>query len=461
MRIKFISALLLSSLFGMQRLQAETLEVGSHASAYKTIGAAIQAAKSGDHIRIHSGIYRERITIDKPLVLKAEPGAVLDGMGTGTVILVKKGPCEIRGLTVRGSGSSQVSEDSGIKLQNARNCTIVNNRLEDVLFGISILSAPDTGILKNHVIGKKLIAPRRGDGIRIYDSPRARIEQNVVERSRDLAIWQSNDVTVLKNIVRTSRYGLHYMYCDNSLFEDNIFEDNQVGSAIMYSRRMTLRRNQFSGSRGVGGVGFFIKVGDDILAEHNRITDNARGIFLEEAPQGMNSTCLIRNNLVAANDVGISLQPAIDRAVFTENAFVANRVQVEIMGGAIKPKMFSLAERGNYWSDYIGFDENGDGLGDTPYQIEQFFEAMAHRWPELGLLRMGPASAALEMAARVFPLGKPRLVALDEHPVMSRPEIDGFPIANSPRAELWFSGFLVTAGCWITLNKVRHGMKRS
>jgi nitrous oxidase accessory protein len=245
------------------------------------------------------------------------------------------------------------------------------------------------------------------------------------------------------------------MYCDDSLFEHNVFEDNQVGSAIMYSRRLILQHNQFSGSRGVGGVGLFIKVGDDVLAESNRITDNARGIFLEEAPQSIHSTCIIRKNLVAANDVGVSLQPSLERAQFTENVFAANRIQVEVMGGVIKPKDFSLAGKGNYWSDYIGFDENNDGMGDTPYQIEQFFESLAGRWPEMGLLRMGPASEALEMAARAFPVGRPRTVAIDKHPLLSPVEIDGARQASSPNIGLWLPGLVITAGCWITLNKVR------
>ncbi|MCI0416326.1 nitrous oxide reductase family maturation protein NosD [bacterium] len=436
------------------RVHASVLEVDSDA-VYKTISDAVQAANSGDQIHVRSGIYREQITLNKSLVLKGEPGAVIEGMGKGSVIVVKQGPSEIRGFTVRGSGGSLVSEDSGIKIQKARNCVVENNLIEDVLFGIFVLSARGARIHGNHVIGKELIPPRRGDGIRIYDSPQTTIEQNIVERSRDLAIWQSNHVTVRKNIVRTSRYGLHYMYCDDSLFEDNTFEDNQVGSAIMYSRRMTLRGNRFTGSRGVGGVGFFIKVGDDILAENNRISDNARGIFLEEVPQAVNGTCIIRNNLVAGNDVGISLQPSIERAVFIENAFVANRVQVEIMGGVIKPKIFSLGEKGNYWSDYVGFDENGDGLGDTPYQIEQFFESLAVRWPELGLLRMGPASEALEMAARTFPLGRPRTVAIDKRPLLRPSEISGIAAVNSASAGLWFPGLLLTACCWITINKIR------
>src|SRR3990172_5165527 len=147
--IRIVTTLLLHLLFGAHVFGA-VLEVGPGAP-YRKIADALTVAKSGDEIRVHSGIYRERLTIDKAVRLKGEPGAVIDGMQKGSVIVVKQGPCEIRGLTVRGSGQSLVSEDSGIKLHRAADCTIAGNHLEDVLFGIFILSSPQASIVGNYV----------------------------------------------------------------------------------------------------------------------------------------------------------------------------------------------------------------------------------------------------------------------------------------------------------------------
>ena len=81
------------------------------------------------------------------------------------------------------------------------------------------------------------------------------MEDNTIERSRDLAIWQSHRCAARRNVVRGGRYGLHYMYSDDNVFRGNRFEDNLVGASIMYSRGIVLEKNSFSFSNGIGGYG--------------------------------------------------------------------------------------------------------------------------------------------------------------------------------------------------------------
>ncbi|MCC6273929.1 MAG: nitrous oxide reductase family maturation protein NosD [Deltaproteobacteria bacterium] len=436
--------------------QAETLVVAP-GSPFSTVGAAIGAAGSGDRIVVGPGLYRERILIDRPLSLQGDPGAVIDGGGTGTVVSITKGPVEIRGFLLKSSGASLLEEDAGIKLTGAEGCTVEDNRVEDTLFGILVNSSPKSRILNNQVLGKDLPVPRRGDGIRLNNSGDSTVAGNTVVRSRDLSIWESNRVSVRRNLVRESRYGLHYMYCDDNHFEGNVFEDNQVGAAVMYSRRLTLRNNRFTGSRGAGAVGLLIKAGDDIFAEGNWILNNTRGVFLDDSPQSLLAACEFSKNVIGGNDVGVSIQPAVDRALFTENAFIANRSQVEILGGVSRLRnLWSRGGRGNYWSDYVGFDAGDDGIGDTPYKIEEFFESLAERWPEAGLLRMSPAAEALEMASRAFPIGKPRLKVLDEHPLKNPPALlqEGLSTRRNPL--LASAGVLVSAVSLYSLRIARR-----
>ncbi len=435
---------------------AQVLEVGP-AAPYRTIGDAVAAAAPGAEILVHAGVYRERILADKPLTLRTDARAVIDGGGSGTVVHVTKGPTTIRGFAVRGSGMSLLDEDAGIRIWEASDCAVIDNDVDDALFGILVRSASRARIAGNRVRGKILPPERQGDGIQLNGADDSEILENTVSQSRDLSIWQSHRCVVRRNHVSGCRYGLHYMYCDDHVFEDNVFTDNQTAGAIMYTRRLTLRGNRFSGSRGPSAHGLLIKVGDDVTVERNVFTDNTRGVFIEDSPSSLRSGLWLRANLIGGNDVGVALQPTVARVVFSGNAFIGNRVQVEALGSTRKDlNLWSENGRGNFWSDHVGFDRDGDGIGDTPYRIEQFFENLADRWPAVGLLRLGPAVEALETAARAFPVVKPRPAVTDPHPLMSPGAALGEPARPGARPGLLAFGAASVAVAGIALFRARR-----
>ena len=156
---------------------AATLEVGPN-GAYRTVGAAIAAAAPGDEVVVKSGTYRERVRIDRPGVLRGEGAAILDAGGRGTVITVQAGGTTVRGLTLRASGTSLLGEDAGIRVVDAPGCTVADNRIEDVLFGVLVIGSAGARIDDNHVTGKPLPIPRRGDGLRLFDSSHSTVSGN-------------------------------------------------------------------------------------------------------------------------------------------------------------------------------------------------------------------------------------------------------------------------------------------
>ncbi len=425
---------------------ADTLEVGPR-SEFRTISSAVSAAESGDEVVVRAGTYREHVVVDRPLLLRGEGAVVVDGGGRGTVVLVQRGPSTVRGLTIRGSGTSLLAEDAGVKVLDAADCVVEDCVVEDTLFGVMARSSPRVRVARTHVVGKDLQVERRGDGIRVQDSNGSVVEDNSVSRSRDLAIWQSNGCVVRGNTVTDSRYGLHYMYCDDNLFEGNDFSGNHTGAAVMYSRRVTLRGNRFAGSRGPSAHGLLLKTADDVVIEDNRIVDNTRGLFVDGAPSSRIGTCTVRGNVIAGNDVGVTLQPSAARVVFTENVFAANRVAVEAFGRqGPDQNVWTAGGRGNYWGDHVGFDADGDGVIDTPYRLEQFVEDLAARWPAVGLLRGSPAAGALESAARAFPILAPRPTLIDERPLAAPPAALAHGASTSPRWGLAIAGLAAASG---------------
>jgi len=387
-----------------------------------TIAETLAAAGTGDTVIVPQGAYREHVVIDKALRLIGRPGAVIDGDGEGTVLRVQAPGVEVRGLTVRGSGSTYNTEDAGIRIQDASDVRIVDTRVEDTLFGVFVAHGDRCVIDGSTIIGKDLPHVRRGDGIRLWYSSGCRLIGNRVERSRDVVIWYSADTAVEDNVVRTSRYGLHYMYSDRNVFRRNRFEDNQVGAAVMYSRGIELTENAFSFSNGPAAYGLLLKDADDVFIVGNRFIDNATGLFFDNAPQARDGRVDVRGNLVARNDVGIALQPLSRRVRFWDNAFVGNRSQVQIVGtGSADGNVWAVDGRGNYWSDAVLYDADRDGVSDLPYRLESTYEVLADRYPQLAFFDGTPAADAIDVAARLFPIFAPRPKLTDPHPLTHLP----------------------------------------
>ena len=70
------------------------------------------------------------------------------------------------------------------------------------------------------------------------------------------------------------------MSAPDNLFEDNRFERSAAGGALMYSHRLTFRRNAFVANRGFASVGLLLQGCNDVVAEANLMANNARGVFL-------------------------------------------------------------------------------------------------------------------------------------------------------------------------------------
>jgi nitrous oxidase accessory protein len=299
------------------------------------------------------------------------------------------------------------------------------------------------------VIGKDLPPERRGDGIRLWYASGCRLLGNRMERSRDVVIWYSSDTTVEDNVVRTSRYGLHYMYSDRNVFRHNRFEDNQVGAAIMYSRGIELTENAFSFSTGVAAYGLLLKDADDVFIVGNRFIDNSTSLFFDGAPQARDGRVDVHGNLIARNDVGIALQPLSRRIRFWENALIGNHTQVQVVGtGTAEGNVWSVDGRGNYWSDAVLYDANHDGVSEIPYRSESTYEVLADRYPALAFFDGTPGAEAIDLAARLFPVFAPRPKLVDAHPLTHPPLTDW---TESRDGEAGSGGLAVAGGGLLSL----------
>lgn len=390
---------------------------------------ALEEARDGDRILVQGGVHAGPIVVSRRITLEGEGWPVIDGAGRGTVVKLAAAGAVLRGFVVRNSGASLDDENSGITVDQAPGARVEGNRLEETLFGISVARSPGAVVSGNDIRSKALDVARRGDPIRVWYSDRVRLERNVVTRGRDVVLWYSSDLTVTDNAVTDGRYGLHFMYCDDADIERNRLVGNSVGVYLMYSRRLRMTANAVVGNRGPSGYGLGLKDMDDCVVGDNLFADNRVGAWVDNSPREPDSELTFRGNLIAGNDEGVALLPSVRGARFTGNAFVDNGEQVAVQGaGVLSPRnLWSVSGRGNFWSDYAGYDQDRDGVGDVRYRSERLFESLAQRRPELRLFVYSPAAQAIELAGRALPVVRPQPKLVDEAPLVAPPLPRGLP----------------------------------
>ena len=380
--------------------------------------ALVDRAQPGDRVVVPAGTYDGDLLIDRPITLSGTGRPTLRGSGTGSVVRVRAAGVTIEGFDIDGRGRGDLGRDtSGIHVAAPR-ATIRDCRIRQALFGIYLREADDAVVERNAIIGIPGRAPgEMGSGIHVWNSQRFRLAGNTITGARDgFYIQSSSHGLVRGNRASDLRYGLHYMFSDDNVFEDNVFERGAAGAALMYSNRMTFRRNQFVRNRGFASVGLLLKACDDVVAEDNLIADNARGVFLEGSYRNQ-----FRRNIVAMSDMALVIYDSSGANVFEGNSFVGNLTPLSLSG-----KRTDTVFNGNYWSDHGDPDLDGDGISDRPYRLSNVFDHLRGNLTAADLFSRGVAALALGAAERAFPILDP-IPVVDAHPLARRPALDAVP----------------------------------
>ncbi len=373
---------------------------------------AVARAQPGERLILLPGIHSGTVTLEKPVVLDGEPGAIVDAGGSGTAIKILSPGVSVRGLTVRGSGTSGEAFDSGIYIEEgADGVTIENNTLEGNLFGI-VLHGCKSAVIRNNRIANRadIWLNDRGNGIHIWNNTGSVIEGNTVTSGRDgIYIEISHDNVIRGNRFEGLRFAVHYMYANNNEVTDNLSIRNHVGFALMYSKNLKVFRN--------------VSVSDlqHGLMLHTTHKSEAADNFI----YGTGEKCLFiytsANNEIHANrfeqcGVGVHFTGGSENNKFYANSFVANEFQVKYTG--LKTYEWSLNGLGNFWSDNPAFDLDGDGVADAAYRPNTLVDWVLWRYPLSKLLVSSPAFQTLRFMQEQLPTLYPG-GAIDSFPLMT------------------------------------------
>ena len=405
----------------------------------------VDAAAPGSTIEVAAGIYDGDLVLDRPLHLIGRGRPLLRGSGAGSVVLIRADGVTLEGFDIDGRGGGDLGRDSSGVHIAARNAVVRDCRIARALFGVYLLEAHGTIVEGCRIRGIPGKDPgEKGSGIHLFNTQRFRLTENEVVDARDAIYLQNSSNGFIRgNRARDMRYGLHYMFSDDNVFEDNVFENGAAGSAIMYSERIVFRRNQFVHNRGFASVGLLLQQCDDVLAESNLIADNARGIFLEGTQR-----VTFRGNIVAKSDAAIVAFDSSSATRFEGNSFVGNMTPLLLVG-----KRLDAAFVANYWSGHAGPDLDGDGRTERPYRLTSVFDHLRGNLTAADLYVDGFAGTALSLAETAFPVLDPVKV-VEAAPLASPPSLPDVPRGRPGGSQRNYGGLGASAcvlvlGLWV------------
>ena len=318
----------------------DTLYVGgSGPGNYSKIQDAIDNTSHGDMVFVYddSSPYYENVLVNKSINLVGEnkDTTIIDGSGVGNVVFVSDDWVNITGFTIQNSAS----DGSGIKINTDYNCFSNNNVLKN-LHGFYMTSSSNNKIIGNNVSNNRngiILANSNNNtvtcntansnkyqGIRLWGSGSYNnmVKGNNVSNNKDSGIFlgtSSSNNKIMDNNVSNNKEGIFLsQLCDNNMIIDNIALNNiDVGIALQYSC-------------------------DSNMIIENDVSNNYCGIVLYQVENNI----LYRNNLFNSSS--------------SFNAWDNRHTNIWYN---------STFQHGNYYDDYTGVDEDGDGIGDIPYDI--------------------------------------------------------------------------------------------
>lgn len=410
-----------------------------------SLQALIDAAPAGADLYVDGGVFREKVRITKPLTLIGSGWPVIDGGGEGDPLTIAAADVSVSGFVIRNSSRTISQEPAAVKADGVDRIKLRGNRIEDSLYGIHITGSTGS-VIENNVIdlGRDVPVERRGHAIYLWQVRDSVVHGNTIRNAADgihLEFSQGNGI--VENTATHSRYALHFMYSDGNTILGNRFRENLAGAVLMYSKELVIKDNDLSENRrGATGAGILFKDCSNVFVEGNRILRNKYGITVDGTPQARDASAVFMRNLFALNDTGVGAM-SNSAITFVENAMVDNTVQVKALGGDLASQIHSGAQaggaqtktappppeaavwtvngRGNYWSDYNGYDANGDGVGDRPYEPRPPMAGALGRDETLRLFSYTLAQQAIDMAAKMFPVYRYKPVIVDSGPLMSPP----------------------------------------
>lgn len=254
------------------------------------IQSAINSARPGETIDVSSGTYKERLVIDRPLILIGNAsGSAIPVIQTddGSAITIKANGVVVDGFWAR--SSSGWTGDAGILVASSNNIIRNNTASGCGNAGMILLEGG------NNTISRNVAEGNGNEGISLRNSSRNIIKGNLMKKNRyGLKLSNSEGNGIMANTLLGNRFEAMYLESSHgNLIEGNSARDNSGGLTMETCRDNVVRRNDLVGNE--KGIYLAYHNSEDVKTQGKGVTISYSAMPSEDSLSANNTIYL--NNL--------------------------------------------------------------------------------------------------------------------------------------------------------------------
>jgi parallel beta-helix repeat protein len=317
---------------------------------YDNIQDGIDAVAENGTVYVYNGTYYETVIVNKTVNLTGEDKntTIIDSNGLPDGLYVTSDNFTLSNFTIKNG------YQDGIVIRSSINCEIKNCIISNFSYQGIVLYSYYDGETNNNSIIKCEIINNGKNGISVY----GRFDEIRYNKIIDSKISFNNQNGI--------NFDGDFQKCNNTISGNDISNNYDDGIRLVSSSENNVFSNNIYNNRWEG-IDLQNSANSNNFYNNQIFENQGNGIRLYESNFNNILNNTISNHITTPSFNGIIIHFSSNNNIIYYNNFINNTQNAYDECNNIWNNVYPGG--GNYWEDYIGYDDDGDGIGETPYNI--------------------------------------------------------------------------------------------